>query len=359
MQSITAENGAALSGYELEPQLITALSEDKNRTKRRLVTYQEIPPRMVQAVVAIEDRDFFNHGGINYMRTIKCGFQDLLSRHMSCGGSTLTQQLARGFFLSPEKKITRKLREIMITFQLEARFNKQQIFEMYANQMNLGHLGSYEINGFGEAAQAFFGKDLGQLDVARVCPAGRHCSRTPATAIPTGILSAPWIAATSYLTQWSRPALSPPAKPSAPRPNPSALLLLTSTPAKHPTSSISSTISWSSASAIRTSLTRTCGSIRRSILIFSGRRRSRRDRHAQRRRYRSQTPQDAQRPRARPHHVSPGLARSPSILTPARCSRSSADATTVVSQLNHAVAERPTGSIFKPFVYAAAYNSQP
>jgi penicillin-binding protein 1B len=167
VQSITAENGAALSGYELEPQLITALSEDKNRTKRSLVTYQEIPPRMVQAVVAIEDRDFFNHGGINYLRTIKCGFQDLLSHHMSCGGSTLTQQLARGFFLSPEKKITRKLREIMITFQLEARFNKQQIFEMYANQMNLGHIGSYEINGFGEAARAFFGKPLNQLDTAQ------------------------------------------------------------------------------------------------------------------------------------------------------------------------------------------------
>ncbi len=167
VQSITAENGAVLTGYELEPQLITALSEDKNRTKRSLVTYQEIPPRMVQAVVAIEDRDFFNHGGINYMRTIKCGLQDLLSHHMSCGGSTLTQQLARGFFLSPEKKITRKLREIMITFQLEARFNKQQIFEMYANQMNLGHIGSYEINGFGEAARAFFGKPLGQLDTAQ------------------------------------------------------------------------------------------------------------------------------------------------------------------------------------------------
>lgn len=166
VQNITAENGAELSAYELEPQLITALSEDKNRTKRRLVTYSEIPQRLVQAVTSIEDRDFFNHGGINYLRTAKCAFEDILSHHMSCGGSTLTQQLARGFFLSPEKKITRKLREIMITFQLEARFKKTQIFEMYANEMNLGHRGSYEINGFGEAAQAFFGKPLGQLDLA-------------------------------------------------------------------------------------------------------------------------------------------------------------------------------------------------
>jgi penicillin-binding protein 1B len=166
VQSITAENGAALSAYELEPQLITALSEDKNRTKRRLVTYDEIPPRMVQAVTAIEDRTFFEHGGINYLRTLKCGFEDILSHHMSCGGSTLTQQLARGFFLSPEKKITRKLREIMITFQLEARFKKPEIFTMYANEINLGQRGSYAINGFGEAAQAFFGKNLQQLDTA-------------------------------------------------------------------------------------------------------------------------------------------------------------------------------------------------
>jgi penicillin-binding protein 1B len=164
--SITAQNGVALQGYKLEPQLITALSEDKNRTKRRLVTFDEIPPRMVQAVVAIEDRRFFEHSGVNYLRLAKCAEQDLLSHQKECGGSTLTMQLARGFFLSPEKKYTRKLREIMITFQLEHRFGKQKIFEMYANQINLGQRGSFAINGFGEAAQAFFGKDLSRLDTA-------------------------------------------------------------------------------------------------------------------------------------------------------------------------------------------------
>ncbi len=133
VQSITAENGAPLAAYQLEPQLITALSGE-NRTKRRLVTYDEIPPNMVQAVLAIEDRRFFEHGGINYMRIAKCAVEDTLTGHKECGGSTLTMQLARGFFLSPEKKFTRKLIEIMITFQLEARFNKQQIFEMYANR---------------------------------------------------------------------------------------------------------------------------------------------------------------------------------------------------------------------------------
>jgi penicillin-binding protein 1B len=167
VQSITADNGATLAAYQLEPQLITALSEDKNRTKRRIVTYEQIPPNMLNAVLAIEDRRFFEHGGVNYVRTVKCVVQDILAGRKECGGSTLTQQLARGFFLTPDKTLTRKVAELMITYQLEARFNKQQIFTMYANQVNIGQRGSFAINGFGEAAQAFFGKDLGHLDLAQ------------------------------------------------------------------------------------------------------------------------------------------------------------------------------------------------
>lgn len=166
VQSINAENGVALRAYELEPQLITGLSEDKNRAKRRLVTYDQIPKHMVQAVTAIEDRKFFEHNGLNFGRLVKCGVQDILSQHAVCGGSTLTQQLARGFFLTPEKKLKRKLIEIMITLQLESRFNKQQIFEMYANYVPLGQRGSFAIYGFGEASQAYFGKDMRQLDLA-------------------------------------------------------------------------------------------------------------------------------------------------------------------------------------------------
>ena len=166
VQSITAENGVALRAYELEPQLITGLSEDKSRIKRRLVTYSQVPKQLVQAVTAIEDRRFFEHNGLNFGRLVKCGVQDVLSQHAVCGGSTLTQQVARGFFLTPEKKIKRKLIEIIITLQLETRFNKQQIFEMYANYVPLGQRGSFGINGFGEASQAYFGKDIRQLDLA-------------------------------------------------------------------------------------------------------------------------------------------------------------------------------------------------
>jgi penicillin-binding protein 1B len=168
VQSITADNGASLAAYQLEPQLITALSEDKNRTKRRIVTFQEIPPRLVQAVTAIEDRRFFEHGGVNYVRMTECVVHDILAGRKDCGGSTLTQQLAKKFFLTPDKTISRKLAELMITYQLEARFSKPEIFAMYANEMNLVHRGSYEINGVAEASQTLFGKDLHQLDLAQL-----------------------------------------------------------------------------------------------------------------------------------------------------------------------------------------------
>jgi penicillin-binding protein 1B len=166
VDSITDEHGQALASYELEPLLITGLSEDANRTKRRLITYDEIPPHLVQAVLAIEDRRFFEHGGVNYYRLMEAVFRDITTGQKQQGGSTLTMQLARGFFLTPEKRIKRKIIEIVITFQLEHRFTKKQIFEMYANEINLGQRGSFSINGFGEASQAYFGKDVRQLDLA-------------------------------------------------------------------------------------------------------------------------------------------------------------------------------------------------
>ena len=166
VQQITDEHGQPLASYELEPLLITGLS-DANRIKRRLVTYDELPPNLVHAVISIEDRRFLEHSGVDYIRLIGAVLNDLKpGHHYVEGGSTLTMQLARGFFLTPERRIKRKLKEIIITFQLEHRFSKKQIFEMYANQINLGQRGSFAINGFGEAAQAYFGKDVRQLDLA-------------------------------------------------------------------------------------------------------------------------------------------------------------------------------------------------
>jgi penicillin-binding protein 1B len=166
VDSITDDHNQPLASYELEPVLITGLSEDANRTKRRLITYDEIPQNLVQAVLAIEDRRFFEHSGVNYFRLMEAVLRDVTTGQKQQGGSTLTMQLARGFFLTPEKRIKRKIIEIVITFQLEHRFTKKQIFELYANQINLGQRGSFAINGFGEASQAYFGRDVRQLDLA-------------------------------------------------------------------------------------------------------------------------------------------------------------------------------------------------
>ena len=166
VDAISDEHGQPLTSYELEPLLITGLS-DANRTKRRLLTYDEIPPNLVRAVIAIEDRRFFEHSGIDYWRILGAMRNDLFHLHRyKEGASTLTQQLARGFFLTPERTYSRKIREVVISIILEHRFDKQQIFTMYANEINLGQIGSFSVDGFGEAAQDYFGKDVRQLDLS-------------------------------------------------------------------------------------------------------------------------------------------------------------------------------------------------
>jgi penicillin-binding protein 1B len=167
ISQITAlARGTSLASYALEPELVTGLFDSGQRAKRRIVTYDEIPPLLVQAVIAIEDRRFFQHSGINYWRFAQAALRNLETGRRAEGGSTLTMQISRGFFLTPEKKISRKLAEMMIAIQLEQRYSKKQIFEFYANHVNLGQRGSFAINGLGEAARAYFGKDIRDLDLA-------------------------------------------------------------------------------------------------------------------------------------------------------------------------------------------------
>jgi penicillin-binding protein 1B len=165
IDKITGANGQELEAYELEPLLITDLS-DQSRAKRRLVNYDELPPIMVQAVTSIEDRRFFEHGGVDYYSIVGWTWHDLRGdRRFAGGASTLTMQLAKMFFLTPERTFKRKFLQVVITFQLEHRFSKQKIFEIYANQVPLGQRGSFSINGVGEAAQAYFDKDVRQLNL--------------------------------------------------------------------------------------------------------------------------------------------------------------------------------------------------
>ena len=348
--AITAESGAALQGYKLEPQLITALSEDKNRTKRRLVTFNEIPPRMVQAVIAIEDRRFFEHGGVNYLRMGKCAVQDVLSHQKECGGSTLTMQLARGFFLSPEKKYTRKLREIMITFQLESRFNKEQIFEMYANQINLGQRGSFAINGFGEAAQAFFGKDLSRLSTAQCAllagtiqsPNRLNPYRHPDRAIERRNLVLDSMVETGALT--AEQAGSAKAEPLGLAPP-----------------NVDASEAPYFVDLVHEQLVQRLGDdlSRQSLRIYTSL-------DPQLQRVASQAVEIGMRSVddlvRKQHGKKSGPIYYPQVALVALNPHTGQVLSMVggrnygTSQLNHALAERPTGSIFKPFVYATAYN---
>jgi penicillin-binding protein 1B len=166
--AISGDQKQQISAYELEPQLITSLSEGPNRIKRRLITYDELPPDLVKAVTAIEDKRFFSHSGVDYISLIGWIYHDLIGdRRYRGGASTITMQLSRNFFdLTRARSIRRKIIETAITFQLEHRYTKHQIFQMYANEIPLGQQGSFGIYGMGEAAQAYFGKDVRQLDLA-------------------------------------------------------------------------------------------------------------------------------------------------------------------------------------------------
>jgi len=149
---------------ELEPELITNLSNQ--RDKRQMVRFAEIPQSLVNAVVSAEDKRFFHHSGFDFTRIVKAAYTDVKSGRKEQGASTLTMQLARGFWLDPEKRWTRKVEEFFLTMHLEDKLSKQQIFEDYANQIYLGRHGTFNISGFGEAARTYFGKDLSQVDTA-------------------------------------------------------------------------------------------------------------------------------------------------------------------------------------------------
>jgi penicillin-binding protein 1B len=155
-----SSRGTDLAAYELEPQLVTALFDSEQRSKRQVVKYGDIPKVMVEAVLAIEDRRFFEHSGVNFIRMFEAAWIDLTRQRHEQGGSTITMQLSRGFFLTPEKTIRRKLTEMLIAEELEQKFSKQQIFEFYGNWVNLGQRGSFAISGFGEASRTYFNKDL-------------------------------------------------------------------------------------------------------------------------------------------------------------------------------------------------------
>ncbi|HTS69911.1 MAG TPA: PBP1A family penicillin-binding protein [Terriglobia bacterium] len=155
---------ASLETYKLEPEVITTLF-DSSRSKRRLVRYQDLPKTVIDAVVATEDHSFFSHHGVNLYRIVASGLHDMVRPdEIPQGGSTLTMTLARNIFgLTPQRKFGRKIDQVFLALLLEQRLNKEQIFELFANQIYLGQRGGFSIYGFGEGASAYFNEDVGSL----------------------------------------------------------------------------------------------------------------------------------------------------------------------------------------------------
>jgi penicillin-binding protein 1A len=150
------------------PSSITELYDDQGRTigsfalQRRVVaSYDDYPQILRQALISIEDKDFYRHWGVNVWRIAGAAYRDIRSGGRVQGASTLTMQLARNLFLSPDRSFHRKIQEALLAVQIERRFTKPQIFTLYANQIYLGH-GVY---GFEAASQFYFSKPAKHLSL--------------------------------------------------------------------------------------------------------------------------------------------------------------------------------------------------
>jgi penicillin-binding protein 1B len=158
------DNGDVVGSAQIEPELLTNLF-DTSREKRRSVRFDDLPKVLVQAVLSAEDKRFFEHPGFDFVRILGAAKANLRREGIAQGASTLTMQLSRSFFFSSERTWRRKLAETMVSLELEHRFNKQQIFELYANEIYLGNRGSFAIHGFAEGSLAYFNKDIRDISL--------------------------------------------------------------------------------------------------------------------------------------------------------------------------------------------------
>ena len=130
--------------------------------RRALVKISEVPEVMKQAILAAEDDSFYEHGGVDYMGVMRAAFLNFTSGGVKQGASTITMQVARNFFLSREKTLTRKFHEVLLTFKIEHSLSKDEILQLYINQIFLGQ----RAYGFAAASQTYFGKPLSQITVS-------------------------------------------------------------------------------------------------------------------------------------------------------------------------------------------------
>lgn len=154
-----------MTTVRLEPELVASIF-DASQEDRTIVSLQDVPQKLLESIILIEDERFFKHGGIDPIGIGRAMIKNVMSLRFAQGGSTLTQQLVKNYFLHSRKSLWRKFKEAIIAVALERRHTKGEILEAYINEIYFGQRGSSSVSGVGEAARLYFGKDVGQLDLA-------------------------------------------------------------------------------------------------------------------------------------------------------------------------------------------------
>jgi penicillin-binding protein 1B len=150
---------------ELEPMEIARLYGPE-RESRMLINIRQAPQHLIDAIVSIEDHRYYEHGGVDFLGMIRAMFADFRAGRVVQGGSTITQQLVKNYFLEPERSLRRKFFEISMSLVLEAQYNKDEILEMYLNEIYMGRRGNVAIHGMGEASAYYFGRNVEDLTLS-------------------------------------------------------------------------------------------------------------------------------------------------------------------------------------------------
>jgi penicillin-binding protein 1B len=363
VSTISSHSAGDLAAYELEPQLVTSLFDAEQRSKRSLVKYDDIPKLLVDSVIAIEDRRFFQHSGVNFIRLAEAAWVDFTHQRHQQGGSTITMQLSRAFFLTPEKTLKRKLIEMVIAVQLEQKFSKQQIFEFYANRVDLGQRGSFTISGFAEGSRSYFNKDLKDVTL-------------PEAALLAGLIQAP-----SYLSPYRHPERALERRNTVLE----AMVETRAITREQADKAKAAPLKLAPPNVEASDAPYFVDMVRDTVIGKLN------EREVNEQSYRIYTTLDPELQRAAAQAVETGIKLVDDQITKMRTKKTKVGKnkyeTTVApgpqaqialvamdphtgeikalvggrnygtSQLNHALAKRPTGSIFKPFVYAAAMNT--
>jgi len=162
---VHSRSGEAIPILELEPEELMRFFGPE-REQRQLVSIDHVPRHVVHAVLAAEDSRFFEHRGLDPLGILRALYTNLRSGDIRQGGSTITQQLAKNYFLTPERTWARKVKEAFMALIMEAMYDKKAILEIYLNEIYLGQKESVSINGIGEASTFYFGKSVAELSVS-------------------------------------------------------------------------------------------------------------------------------------------------------------------------------------------------